>query len=324
MKTKLLLLLIGSVTTPLLSMELQNNQSKRDDNESILKANLMKCIELQTKQSTLQWADNDKDESLFKAVLVRDLIAVKESLSNGANIEARCAHGIDAGMPILSFACSSSDSLIVQHLLSAGADCNALDEHGLPPLYHALQILYTPHCISKLDALVRNGANIGIQKKAPAYTFTKEGATPLHRMVEILSNTRFGDKDKRKEYDINTAEEAFERLKLILTMMVTEVIRQAHREGKPKTWESKLSELFAIKDADGKAAYQLFEKYDDFNQMSKRPFPGTFYHPETKQHNRWDKLDYQLFTLLDPEHVCQYQYTYHLTEKVRKERERLK
>lgn len=230
----------------------QNNNKKKANDEKKLMLFLVTLIatqtfsmELQTEKPKLRWAANEKDDFLFRAVLARDVVAVKQALNDGAYIEARCTNSYDTGKTPVSLACTFSDPLIVGQLLNSGADCNTPDGRGLPPLYHALQVIHTRRCVPLVEALVRHGADIGMQKNTPHNTIQPEGFTPLHRMAELMDNTHFGEKDKHEDFDIRTAEEVFARLELLVTIMVKEVIHQAYREGKSHTWESKLKTLFS-------------------------------------------------------------------------------
>lgn len=272
---------------------------------------LMPCIypmNPSATKPTLKWADNQKDEFLFRAVISRDLCSVKKALTQGANINARCA-----GKTALAMACDVGTPIIAQHLISSGADCDICDDRGLPPLYHALQGIYTPQCTVTVEVLVANGANIGIQKRQFSDTIVPEGSTPIHRIAEIMQNTRFGDRSS-KDFDISTAPEVFKRLELILTIMVKEIIRQAHREKNPRIWETRLKKLFAKENDAGKAAYQLFENYQQFTNLLIWDISES---PKLELH---DLLEYKLFRLLHPELGWQYEHKpYLLAQNVRDE-----
>ncbi len=297
MRNKFLLILILHATLPIFAMEKAATPLK------------------------LTYANNQKDEFLFRAVIVKDLYSVNQALAQGAHLEARCTAPLDEGKTPLAMACYFGTPLIAQHLMSAGANCNACDDSGLPPLYHALQGIYTPQCVPFVEALVSNGAHIGIEKRQLGNTITPEGSTPIHRIAEIMQNTRFGDRDNNTSFDIKTAPEVFKRLKLIITIIVKETIHQAYRKNNPSSWETTLQEIFAKKDARGKAAYELFERHESFAIQLKRSTK-----PIDSRDPLWsenDRLEYELFKLLHPKLVGQYAIEPNLKAMVRQERSQL-
>jgi|SRR5579883_3354400 len=67
---------------------------------------------------------------------------------------------------------SEAQADVIVFLIDAGADPNALDKSGVAPLHRAVR----QRCAGAVDALLRNGAVVGLKNKS--------GSTPLHLAVQ--------------------------------------------------------------------------------------------------------------------------------------------
>ena len=90
--------------------------------------------------------------ALFEAVLQKDPVRVEEALRLGANPNARD----DRGVPPLVYATRLGHPGIVQALIRAGADINANPEHGTTPLISAI----SGGNVETVKALLAAGARI--------------------------------------------------------------------------------------------------------------------------------------------------------------------
>ena len=263
-----------------------------------------------------KWAHDKKDEFLFLAVCAKDLPSVKLALEQGAQVNVRSTRYTSLGKTPLAMACEVGCPLIAQHLISSRADCNACDDYGLSPLHDALQNINTPKCVPMVEVLIRNGANAGIPTPLTKTPVTCEGSTPIHTIAEIMQRPCHGR--WHESYDIGETSEVLDRLTLILTIIVKEIIHQASRKGEPATWRNTLKELFAKKNASGKAPYELFKKYEQYALRLKH---SSFVIHRMPQLERGEQLEYKLFELLHPDSVGQYCHEPFLLEaKVREER----
>ncbi len=263
-----------------------------------------------------KWTHDKKDEFLFLAVCAKDLPSVKLALEQGAQVNARSTRYTSLGKTPLAMACEVGCPLIAQHLISSRADCNACDDYGLSLLHGALQNINTPKCVPMVEVLIRNGANAGIPTPHTKTPMTCEGSTPIHTIAEIMQRPHCGR--WHESYDIGEPAEVLERLTLILTIIVKEIIHQAHRQGEPATWRNTLEDLFAKQNANGKAPYQLFKKYDQYALRLERSGLVTQRLPQLSSD---EQLEYTLFELLHPHTVEQYSYEpFSLEAKVREER----
>jgi ankyrin repeat protein len=79
--------------------------------------------------------DGDASRALIDAAFVCDLLKVRELLGQGADPDARD----DEGRPPLASAVLGASIGLVGLLLESGADVNARDHHGFTPLHFAAQ-----------------------------------------------------------------------------------------------------------------------------------------------------------------------------------------
>ncbi|KDQ19477.1 hypothetical protein BOTBODRAFT_440079 [Botryobasidium botryosum FD-172 SS1] len=92
----------------------------------------------------IEGRDSNKRTRLHRALLAKDFQIAKKLVERGADVRARDRHGWE---PLHALAHLRTDYLdilspspfveMIQVLLDAGADVNALDSFGDPPLYHA-------------------------------------------------------------------------------------------------------------------------------------------------------------------------------------------
>ncbi len=107
------------------------------------------------------------DRELAEAAFVCDLLRVRDLLARGANPDARDSDG----RPPLVSAILGNSVALVGLLLEARADVDAADEHAWTPLHFAADEVL-PQFTS---LLVARGANVNARDD--------EGNTPLHRAV---------------------------------------------------------------------------------------------------------------------------------------------
>jgi ankyrin repeat protein len=107
------------------------------------------------------------DRELAQAAFVCDLLRVRDLLARGADPDARDAEG----RPPLVSAILGNSVALLGLLLESRADANATDLHGWTPLHFAAQEVL-PQMAS---LLVAKGANVDAQDE--------EGNSPLHRAV---------------------------------------------------------------------------------------------------------------------------------------------
>jgi uncharacterized protein len=107
------------------------------------------------------------DGELAEAAFVCDLLRVRDLLARGADPDARDAEG----RPPLVSAILGNSVALVGLLLESKADVNATDPHGWTPLHFAAQEVL-PQMASLLLA---KGANVNAADE--------EGNSPLHRAI---------------------------------------------------------------------------------------------------------------------------------------------
>jgi len=107
------------------------------------------------------------DRELAEAAFVCDLLRVRDLLARGADPNARDAEG----RPPLVSAILGNSVALVGLLLESKADANATDERGWTPLHFAA------------DEVLPQMASLLVAKGADPNVRDDEGNTPLHRAV---------------------------------------------------------------------------------------------------------------------------------------------
>lgn len=266
----------------------------------IVSASLLGHINAMENDGKLKWADNTKDDLLFRAVLAKNLLAVKSALKQGADVDAYCTNSLDKGKTPLAMACYEGAHLIAQCLIDNGADHNKYDAHGYTIFHFALKRLHRPTCVLVVEVLTRNGFDVARANKCDGIKDPlHEGGTPLHLIAKLMTFGRYGERVSGS-HDISTSPQVFERLKLILTLIVKQQIHRAHCQGNAGAWVADVKNLFSLKNAKGKAAWQLFDKYEEYEEF-ERLKESDRQEWKGREWKGYEKLKYKLNRLEHPE-----------------------
>jgi ankyrin repeat protein len=113
---------------------------------------------------------------LSYAVYLRQPEIIAALVAKGADVNAPSEAG-DGGNPAppLFMAIKSNDIALVQQLVAAGANANALDAQGSTPLHRAVLARPPEYTAALVNTLLRAGAN--------ANAMRPKGGAPLHNLV---------------------------------------------------------------------------------------------------------------------------------------------
>lgn len=113
---------------------------------------------------------------LSYAVYLRQPEIIAALVAKGADVNAPSEAG-DGGNPAppLFMAIKSNDIALVQQLIAAGANANALDAQGSTPLHRAVLARPPEYTTSLVNTLLRAGAN--------ANAMRPNGGAPLHNLI---------------------------------------------------------------------------------------------------------------------------------------------
>ncbi|HEV8390161.1 MAG TPA: ankyrin repeat domain-containing protein [Dongiaceae bacterium] len=113
---------------------------------------------------------------LSYAVYLRQADIIAALVTRGADLNAPSEAG-DGGNPAppIFMAIKSGDLAIVQQLVAAGANVNALDQQGSTPLHRAVLTQPAEFTTALVTTLLRAGAN--------ANAMRPNGGTPLHNLI---------------------------------------------------------------------------------------------------------------------------------------------
>ncbi len=125
------------------------------DAPEILKLLIEKGADVNAKAVYNLGFGNTDQQPLFSAIAVNNLESVKILLKAGAKVDSR---RWDKRTPLMEAAAEMrNNDGIVKALIAAGADVNALDEHGYTPLRYAVMF---DNKLEVVKALVAKGANV--------------------------------------------------------------------------------------------------------------------------------------------------------------------
>jgi ankyrin repeat protein len=133
------------------------------------------------------------DTPLHWAAAACELEIARQLLARGADVHARnrrgaCAlHYASDGMPESLGLPPAAPAGMVELLLGAGADPNALDTSGVAPLHRAVRTRAT----SAVQSLLRGGARVGLRNGG--------GSSPLHLAVQDTGRSGSGAPRARQE-----------------------------------------------------------------------------------------------------------------------------